>query len=242
MTNALLLVALVVSGLGAWLSRRWRLPGQAMIVLGVLGLLGFLALQLRQNVFPPEAKAPGRGEMAVSACLANFILRDLAGRSGDVVLLFPKRQYMDAETEQSYEQGFTLPLRHAHGNLHLKALHLEAAKGTAGYDLSAFKQAIAQAQDALAIISYAGAPTGIETLLAQQPNHTLIYVFDADGTTNWLAGLKQGLISAVVLPRPGVSPHEREAARGMPQDIFERFYLLATPESADQTVAQLSKR
>ena len=240
MTLALLL-ALVVSGVGVWVSRRWRVLGQAVMVLGGLGLVGVLALEVRQNLFPPQPKAPGRGEMAVSACLANRLMQDLSTLNGNVILLFPQRQFMDADTEQSYEEAFTLPLRHGHGNLHLKALHLEATKGKTGYDLSAFKQAIAQAQGALAIISYAGAPAGFETLLAEQPKHTLIHVFDADGTTNWFAGLKEGLISAVVLPQPGTA-RAREKVAGMPGEIFERYYLLATPESADQAASQLSKR
>lgn len=148
-------------------------------------------------------------------------------------MLFPQRPFMDANSEQSYEEGFTLPLRHGHGNIHLKALHIEATKGKAGYDLSAFKQVMEQAKDALAIVSYAGAPTGFETLFAGQPKPAPFYVFDPDGTTNWLAALKAGLIRAVVLPRPGAGSSDREAVTGMPQAIFERFYLLVTPETVD---------
>jgi hypothetical protein len=212
------------------------------MMLGGLGLIGVVVLQVRQNLFPPQPKPPSRGAMAVSVYLANRMMLDLSASSGNVILLFPQPRFMDADTEQSYEEGFTLPLRHGHGNLHLKALHLEAAKGKRGYDLSVFKEAMAQAQDALAIISYAGAPVGFETLLAEQPKHAFIYVFDADGTTNWFAALKAGHIRAVVLPRPGVDPRARETAGGMPGAIFERFYLLATPETADQVAAQLGKR
>ena len=149
---------------------------------------------------------------------------------------------MDADSEQSYEEGFTLPLRHGHGNLHLKALHLEAAKGKAGYDLAAFKQAIEQAKDSLAIVSYAGAPAGLETLSGGQPKPAPFYVFDPDGTTNWLAALKAGPIRGVILPRPGTGPRDREAATGMPQAIFERFYILVTPDTVDQVAAQIGNK
>ena len=242
MTLLLLLAALVISGVGVWISRRWRVMGQAMMALGGLGLIGVLVVQVRQNLFLSQPKPPGRCEMAVSACLANCLVRDLSAQSGTVVLLFPQRRFMDADTEQSYEAGFTLPLRHGHGNLHLKALRLEAEKGKAGYDLSAFRQAMEQAQDALAVISYAGAPTGFEILFSGQPKSALIYVFDPDGTTNWLAALKEGHVRAVVLPRPGVDPRGRGAIAGMPQTIFDQFYLLATTEAADQVAAQLDKR
>jgi hypothetical protein len=147
---------------------------------------------------------------------------------------------MDADTEQSYEEGFIPPLRHGHVKLRVKALRLEGGDRDAGHGLSAFKVALAQAQEALAIVSYAGAPTGFETLFsAGQPKIAPFYVFDPDGTTNWLGALKDGRIRAVVLPRPGVDPHGREAVAGMPETIFERFYLLATPANADQIAASL---
>jgi hypothetical protein len=239
MTFALLLMALAVSGAGVWASRRWRAFGQTLMAIGGLSLLGVVALQVRQNLFPPQPKMPGRCEIAVSVCLANQMLRDLPGRSGNVFLLFPQRQFIDADTEQSYEQGFTLPLRHGHGQLHLTALRVEGKKGKDGYDVSAFKQALAQAQDALAIISYVGVPIGCETLFSEQPRPAPWYVLDPEGTTHWLAALKAGHIRAVVLPRPGVAPHDREVAAGRPDAIFERFYLLATPQNADQVASQI---
>jgi hypothetical protein len=237
-----LLAALAVSAIGAGVSRRWRVPGQALMAVGGLALVAVLALQVRQNLFPPQPKSSSRSDMAVSACLANFILRDLSGRSGTVILLFPEQRLMDADTERSYEEGFTLPMRHAGGKLHLKALHLEAPKGKAGPALPAFTQAIGQAPDALAFVSYAGAPAGFESLFSGQPKSVPFYVFDPDGTTNWLASLKEGHVRAAVLPRVGVSPHARESATGGTQDIFDRFYLLVTAQNVDQVAGQVGKR
>lgn len=74
MTIALLL-ALGVAGAGMWVSRRWRLAGQTMMVLGAVGLIAVLAVQVRQDLIPAEPKPPNGCEMAVSACLANFIPR-----------------------------------------------------------------------------------------------------------------------------------------------------------------------
>jgi hypothetical protein len=239
----LLLAALVMSGVGVWMSRRWRVLGQLMMGLGGVGLVGVLALQVRQNLFPPPPKLPNRCNMAVSYCLANCLLGDLAGQSGNVVLLFPQRRLMDADTEQSFEEGFVLPLRHGRGKLHLKALRLEGGKRDAGHDLSTFKQALAQAQEALAIVSYAGAPSGFETLFsAGQPKIAPLYVFDPEGTTNWLSALKQGRIRSVIVPRPGINPAAGAGLAGPPGEIFDQLYLLATPETADQVAAQLSKR
>ena len=239
----LLLAALVVSAVGVWLSRRSRVLGQVMIALGGLGLIGVLAFQVRQNLFPPQPKMPNRCNMAVSVSLANYLLGDLAGQSGTVVLVFPPRRLMDADTEQSYEEGFVLPLRHGGGKLHLKALRLEGASRDARQGLSAFKQALAQTQEALAIVSYAGVPSGFETLFsAGEPKIAPLYVFDPEGTTHWLSLLKQGRIRAVILPRPGINPVAATALAGPPNEIFDQLYLLATPETADQIAAQLGKR
>jgi len=178
--------------------------------------------------------------MAVSYCLANCLLGDLAGQSGSVVLLFPQRRLMDADTEQSYEEGFLPPLRHGHGMLRLKALRLDGGGRNAGQALSAFKEALAQAQEALAIVSYAGVPADFETLIsAGQPKIPPLYVFDPRGTTNWLAALKNGRIRVVVLPRPGVDPRSGAAVAGMPDAVFEQCYLLATPANADHVAASL---
>jgi hypothetical protein len=236
MTIFLLLAALAMAGVGGWMGRRGRVLGQAMMGLGGLGLIGVIVLQVRQNVWPPQPKAPNRYEMAVSYGLANCLLGDVAGQSGKVVLLFPQRRVMDADTEGSYEDGFIRPLHHGNVKLDLKAVRLEGANG----DLAAFKQALAQAQEALAVISYAGVPAGFETLFpAGQRESPLFYVFDGDGTTNWLGALKDGRIRAVVVPRPGVDARGGEARAGMPETIFQRFYLLATPANADEVAAGL---
>jgi hypothetical protein len=239
----LLAAALVLSGAGAWMSRRGRVLGQLMMALGGVGLIGVVALQVQQYVFAPQPRMPGRCEMAVSYCLANCLVGDIARQNGSVVLLFPQRRLMDPDTERSYEEGFIPPLRHGHAMLHVKALRLEGRNRNAGHDLSAFQQALAQAPEALAIVSYAGVPADFETLFsAEQPKIPLFYVFDPDGTTHWLGALKARRIRAVVLPRPGVDPRGREAIAGTPEMIFERFYLLATPETADQIAAQLAKK
>ena len=214
-----------------------------MMGLGGLGLIAVLAMQVRQNLFPPQPKAPNRCNMAVSLCLANCLLGDLAGQSGNVVLLFPPRRFMDADTEQSYEEGFVLPLRHSRGNLHLKALRLEGANRDAARGLPAFKQALAQAQDALAVVSYAGAPTGFDSLFsAGEPRIAPLYVFDPEGTTNWLSALKQGRVRSVIIPRPGVNPAAKAEIAGPPDELFAKLYLLVTPETADQVAAQLARK
>jgi hypothetical protein len=236
MMLVLLLAALAIAGVGALIGRRWRVFGQATMGLGGLGLIAVIVVQLRQNVFQPQPKLPNRYQMAVSHVLANSMLVDLAGQSGKVVLLFPRRRDMDEHTEDSYEEGFLPPLRHGRTKLDLKAVRLEGPNA----DLSAFKQALAQTPEAIAVISYAGVPPGFESLFpAAQQASLPFFVFDRDGTTHWLAALKTGRIRAVVVPRPGVDPHSAAGVAGMPDTIFDRFYLLATPANADEIAATL---
>lgn len=207
--------------------------------LGGLGLIAVIASQFRQNILSPQPKARNRYEMAVSFCLANCLLGDAAGQSGSVLLLFPQRHVMSADSEENYEEGFVPPLRHGRGKLTLKAVRLDGANR----DLSAFKQALAQAPEAMAVVSYAGVPAGFESLFsAGQTNIPLFYAFDAEGTTDWLGALKEGRIKAVVVPRPGVDARVRGAAGGMPESIFEQFYLLATAENAEEIAATLKAR
>jgi hypothetical protein len=239
----LLLLALAISGLGWWISRRWLSAGRALMLLGGLGLVGVITLQIRQNVFTREPKEPDASAVAVSFGLANCLLGDLGGQSGSIVLLFPQRRLMDEDTERSYEEGFSLPLRHLRPPPRLRAALLEGGSRDAGKSLSALKQALAQAEDATAIVSFAGAPAGFDSLFSDgQPKIAPMYVFDPEGTTNWLGALKAGHLRAVVLHRPGVNPREQRTARGRPEVLFKQFYLLATPETADQVAAQLSNR
>jgi hypothetical protein len=236
MTFLLLLAALALAGAGGWMSRRWRTWGQALMVLGGVGLIAVVVLQVRQNVFPPQSRAPNRYEMAVSFSLANCLLADSAGQSGKVILLFPERRVMDEAAEGSYEEGFIPPLRHGRGKLDLKAVRLEGANG----DVAAFKQALAQDPDALAVVSYAGVPAGCETLFSAGPaSGPLFYVFDNDGTAHWLGPLKAGRIKAVVVPQPGVDAHAGQGIVGTPETIFDRYYLLATPANAEEVAGSL---
>jgi hypothetical protein len=236
MTFFLLLAALAMAGAGVWMSRRWRILGQAMIALGGLALIGVIVLQFRQNVLPSRHTASRRNQMAASYGLANCLLEDAGSQGGKVVLLFPQRSDMDDDTEGIYADGFIPPLRHGRVKLDLKAVRLEGASR----DLSAFKQALAQTPEAMAVVSYAGVPEGFETLYpAGQPESPSFYVLDSEGTTRWLGALKEGRIRAVVVPRPGVDARGGEEIAGRPETVFEKFYLLATQANADEVAAGL---
>jgi len=234
-TWLLLLLSLGLAGVGAVVSPRWRVGGQALLGLGVLGLLAVVVVQVRENVFPQAPRTSSHYEMTVSYGLANCLLGDAAGQSGTVVLIFPQRRDLDEDKEASYEDGLIRALHHSRMKLELKAVRLEGAGG----DLAVFKQALAQTSEALAVISYAGVPAAFETLFpAGQPEGPPFYVYDGNGTTHWLGALKAGRIRAVIVPQPGVAVHGSEPITGPPDAVFDRFFLMATAANADGIARQ----
>jgi hypothetical protein len=234
MTFLLLLAAMAVIGGGLLLRKRSEGSSRAVIGIGVLGLIAVAVLQARQTVFPSRPKTDNSA-MALSYCLATSMFGDMQGKSGRVVLLFPQPGVMDHDMEGNFVNGFRVAMRHGGRGLALKDVHLEGGAD----DPSSFKRALAEAPDAIAVVSYAGAPAGLEKLYPPGQEGPLFYVFDAKGTTDWLAALKGGRIRAVAVPRPGVQRQGQESAAGTPETIFDQFYLLATEENADDAAASL---
>jgi hypothetical protein len=242
----ILLSALAVGGLGCLVRRRSAFWGQSLIVLGCLGCAGALVWQVRQSLFQPQARGPNRAHAVVSFYLANQTLREVAGRHGLVVLIFPPARVLDEETAQSYARGFSPLLLRGHPELEVQVATLEApAKaGKAGdLPLAAFKQVVARFPNALAFVSYGGVPADIDQLFPpEQTKPPAFCVFDPAGTTHWVSALKKGRVQMVIVPRPGVNPAAMAGIAGAPGEIFSQLYLLATPETADQIAAQLGKR
>jgi hypothetical protein len=235
----LLLPALALAGLGWLARRRFVLLGQVLMVIGGLGCLGVMGWQARQSLFPPTGKLPNRAHAVVSFYLANQTQRAIAGQGGVVVLIFPPRKWLDAETAENYANAFSAPLLRGHPEWQVQSVALELqAKGQA-ISVTEFEQAVARFPDALAYVSYAPVPADIADLFpAGQPARPF-FVFDPEGTANWLSALKQGRIRSVIVPRPGVNPAQQSGIGGDPGAIFNQLYLLATPGTADQVATEL---
>ena len=191
-------------------------------------------------------KAPNRAHAVVSFYLANQTLRDVAGRRGQVVLIFPPASVLDEDTAESYARAFSPLLLRGHPELEVQVARLEApAKAAKSGDLplAEFKQVAARFPTALAFICYGSVPADIGELFSpEQKNPPALCVYDPAGTTNWAGALKKGLIRLVIVPRPGVDPTRQGGIAGAPGDIFNQLYLLSTPDTADQVAAQLGKR
>jgi hypothetical protein len=239
----LLALALTFAGLGYLVRRRSDFWGQVIMIAGCLGCAGCIAWQVRQTMFPPTVTGPDRGQAVVGYFLANQVLGELGGEQGLVVLFFPPKSVLDEETVGTYAGTFSRVLR-GFPNLKVQLLTLAVPDKSAKagqIPLSAFRQVTSNAPLAVAFVSFAGVPADIEKFLpAEQAQGAGFFVFDPWGTTNWLGALRKGRVRAVIVPRPGV-PHVAGAdVSGEPNEIFNRFYLLATPATADRIAAELS--
>ena len=239
-----LALALAVAGVGWGIRGRSALWGQVLIAVGCIGCLAAIGWQVRQTMFPADAKTPNRAHAVVGFFLANQTQRDIAGRSGTVVLILPPKSALPAETAETYVNSFRAPLLRGHSEWEVQVFNLEApAKEVkAGrIPVAAFKQVIAKYPNALAFVCIAGVPPGIETLFPpDQATVPPLFVFDAGGTTNWVPALVQHRIRSVIVPRPDVDAATMGGIAGMPGEIFDRLYYLATAETAEQVAAKLA--
>jgi hypothetical protein len=242
----LLVVALAVAGIGWGIRGRSVLWGQGLIAVGCVGCLALIGWQVRESLFPADAKPPNRAHSVVGFFLANQTQREIAGQRGSVVLVLPPVSALAAETAETYANAFRAPLLRGHPEWEVQIATLEApAKDvkTGTFPLAAFKQVVAKFPGALAFVCFAGVPAGIETLFPpDQLTVPPVFVFDAGGTTNWVPALVQHRIRSVIVPRPDVNPAEMSGIAGLPGEIFGRLYYLATPETAEQVAAKLAEK
>jgi hypothetical protein len=241
----LLAAALAVAGAGWAIRRRAAALGQGLIVLGCVGLLAGIGWQVRQNLFGGDAQQPKRAHAVVSFFLASQTQREISGQRGTVVLVFPPTSMLDAETAESYANAFRAPLLRGHPEWEIQIATLEASAKAARsgtIPLATFQQLVTKFPGALAFVCFAGVPAGLETLSLPGTKAPPWFLFDPAGGTNWLMALKLNRIRSVIVPRPDVNPEKAGGIAGMPGEIFSRLYYLATPENAEQIVANLGAK
>lgn len=241
MTHLLLLLgALAVAALGVWVRQRANALGQILIVLGVLGTISCLVVQLRSTLFPPDAAGPDRGQAVVSYYLAEQVLAEVGTQRGPVLLFFPPASVLDEDVVGTYAGTFARVLR-GFPALKVETIPLDVPAKTAKtghFDLAAFQQAAAKTPGAIAYVSFAGVPPDVEKFAAAGEPNARFFVFDPWGTTNWLRALKAGRVRAAIVPRPG-APRAKDEISGEPQELFQRLYLMATPTTVDDVLKQM---
>lgn len=211
-----------------------------LMVIGGLGCLGVMGWQARQSLFPPTEKMPNRAHAVVSFYLANQTQREIAGRTGVVVLIFPPVKQLNAKLAEDYANAFSAPLLRGHPEWQVQSVALEPpAKGQA-VSVADFQQAVAKFPEALAYVSYASVPPDIAELFPEGQSSRPFFVFDPEAGVSWLNALKQGRIRSVIVPRPGIDLAKHASMGGDPGAIFNQLYFLAMPATADQVAAQLA--
>ncbi len=239
----LLAAALVVGGIGFFVRRRAAGLGQGLIILSCLGLIGVLVWQVRSTMFSDDAKPPNRALAVVSFSLANQVQGVIAGQSGTIVMVLPPAGALDAETAESYANALRAPLLRGHPEWELQIANLDApvkAARAGKIPLPAYQQLVGQHPTALAFVGFAPVPEEMETLFRTDTKTSAPwFLYDPQGGTNWLTALKQKQVRSVIVPRPDVTPQAASGVAGMPGEIFDRLYLLVTPENADRLTSQL---
>jgi hypothetical protein len=232
--------ALAVAGLGCGLRRRSPQLGNGLILLGGLGALAVVGWQVRQTLFPSDERMATREHRAIGFCLAGQIQRAITGQRGTVVLLLPPTRALAGETADTYADSLRGPLLRGHPEWDLQVATLEASakEAKAGQiPLAAFKRALAQSPSALAFVCYTSVPADFGTLFPSDKPATPVFVFDIQGTTNWVQPLVQRQLRSVVVPRPEPLATRTKA---LAEGLFNQFYYLVTPENATQVAAQLA--
>lgn len=233
--------ALAIAAVGMLLRQRSPRAGRALIVLGCIGCLAVMGWQVRQTLFQPDARPPDRSHSIVSYYLANQAMRDTAGRSGVVLLLFPPRPVADTGTATDYANAFEPILTRGHPELKVESITLDTPVQARPIPAAVFKQALAKYPNALAYVSYAGVPADMDQLFSPDRPAPPFYAFDPCRGTHWLAALKRGRVRSVIVPRPDVDLGKRTGIVGDPVDIFNRLYLMVSLENADEIAARFGK-
>ncbi len=239
----LLLPGLAVIGIGLLLRRRAPALGQTGLILGCVVCLAAFLWQVRQSFFPESAKVPSRAHAVVGYYLANQVQALVAGRSGRIVVILPATSAADAGEE--YAGPFSAPLLRGHPELTVEVVRLETQRkgtGPAGVDSAAFKNAVAKMPNSLAYVSYAGVPPNLETLFPPSESSLAFFVFDPKAGTDWVAPLKKGIIRSVIVPRTDVDQKAMSGIAGLPGEVFDQLYWLATPANADSVGTRLAAK
>jgi hypothetical protein len=238
----ILIFSLALAGFGAAWRSRSLAAGNAMAVAGLLGCVACITWQVRQVMFTPEPAGPDRAQAVVAYYLANRFMAETGGEVKKVVLILPPETVLDEESAAAFTGTFVRVLRGATGlRLETARLSIDSKTARSGkIPVGAFR-AITDNASGAAIVSFAGVAPGLTEANLEKVtgmSYPTWFVYDPWGTTNWVGGLRNGRIRAVVVPRPDVSRTKSQVA-GEPNEILQRFYLTATRETAQQVAAQM---
>jgi hypothetical protein len=242
-TYFLILAALLGLGIiGYALMNRWRLLGQILMSVGCVGGFSFLAWQLYRDVFASAPKAPDRYDAVVAYMMGEQVAGEFGDKRGQILVILPPEAAAGPKVLDALFDSFARVLV-PFSNLELKEATLARSNDStknSPVTLEAFEQAMAAAPNALACVSFAGVPSDLGKLsLFKEKNVPALFVYDPLAGKNWAEPLKKRLIHRVIVPRPHFALPKGKPIAGPPEEIFQRYFLWATPETADEIVEQL---
>jgi hypothetical protein len=240
-----LFAGLALAGVGLAVRRHHLRAGGAMVGLGTITCLAAIGWQVRTFVFSASSPAIDRYHATVAYFLAQGVLEETRTFSGPVYLLLPPDRRGNQRQLDSLFDTFARVFAPV-PDLEVRDVvvaaserEIQGGKVTA----AAFSQALAAATGAVACVSFVGWPDDFE-LPPPRPGarRPLLFVFDPSGGTTWRLPLARGQLRRVIVPRPNTESRGPAGPTGPPDELFERFFLLARPANADAVARQLGAR
>ncbi|MBE7500604.1 MAG: hypothetical protein HS113_09920 [Verrucomicrobiales bacterium] len=236
-------LALAVTGLVT--RRHRRRAGGVMVGLGTIICLAAIGWQVRTFVFSPASPAIDRYHATVAYFLAQGVLEETRTFSGPVYLLLPPDRRGNQRQLDSLFDTFARVFAPVPDLVVRDVVVVASEQEIRGGKVTAavFSQALAAATGAVACVSFVGWPADFEPPSPGPATpRPLLFVFDPSGGTTWRVPLARGQLRRVIVPRPDADAPGRAGPTGPPDELFERFFLLARPATADAVARQLGAR
>src|SRR6267143_6545350 len=134
---------LAVVGIGYKIRNRWDFPAKLLMIAGGIGCVGLIIWQVRATMGSSSGTRLDRYHAAVSYTLASQVTRQMAGQSGQVVLIYPPERSMASEAMDTLTYTFARVLQSS-PSLQLRVTNLVAtgnSKKSGRFSLAAFEQA-----------------------------------------------------------------------------------------------------
>jgi hypothetical protein len=226
------LICAALVAVGSALKHKSPQAGNSLAGIGALVAVGLMVTQFAKE-FAGSGKID-RYQGVVGYMMGQNFIRMAPQLSGQVVLIFPPDKASSPEALDTLFNTFARTLLPFSG-LEIKDVGLEVDVKTARDGMipaAVFDTALSQFSNAVAFISFAGAPPAGESLavwnVAGEGQAPPFLVYDSAGTENWKEPLKEGKIKLVIRPKPGVDRGGEDVA-GPPNEIFDKFFEYVRP-------------
>ncbi len=241
-----LLLAIAVAVIGLVVRRFREKAGMAIAVLGsasAVAVIGWQAYTLVSG--GTVGPAVDRHSAVVAYFMGYEVLGDLKARSGTIALVLPPDTRSNQEQLDSLFNAFARVVspRPEFDLVDVSVEASEAAIRRREVTIEDFARAIGSVTNMIACVSFVGFPAEFETMPAGRVGKPVpLYLYDPSGGSAWKEELSAGRIRRVIVPRPrDAGGADADDLAGPPGELFQRFFLLATPANAESIASQLGE-